>query len=75
MSDSKKAAIIIKLNQYSDTLKDLLRQIKKIENDNLSDINDRLSKIKKIREEIEKVGTDIDKAKKELILINSYSVN
>lgn len=57
------------------TLKNLISQIKEIEGDAQADVNVKLSQIKKIKEEITKVGMEIDSIKKEIKLLNSYSVN
>jgi peptidoglycan hydrolase CwlO-like protein len=57
------------------TLKNLITQIKEIEGDAQADVNAKLSQIKKIKEEITKVGMEIDSIKREIRLLNSYSVN
>ena len=62
------------MSVYAIMLRDLLSQIKEIEDDKISDTNEKLSKIKKIREKITKVGMEIDNAKKRLTLVD-YNIN
>jgi type I restriction-modification system DNA methylase subunit len=57
------------------TLRNLLGQIKEIEEDTQTDVTVKLSQIKKIKEEITKVGTEIDSIKREITLLNTYNVN
>jgi hypothetical protein len=57
------------------TVQNLLQQIKEIEGNAQAGNNEKLSQIKMIREEITKVGTKIDSIKKEITLLNAYSVN
>lgn len=65
----------VKLLIAADTIKQLLVQIQKIEDDVKTPDIEKLSQIKKIREEITKVGTEIDMLEKELILLNTHCVN
>jgi hypothetical protein len=73
-NETKNKSIILKMKKYNLILKDLLVQIKIVEEDINGDLNERLCKIKKIKEEITKVGTEIDNARKELTLVD-YSIN
>lgn len=73
--ETKKAQLTIQLKLCVDILKDLLNQIKYIENDTQASTNDKLLKIKKIREELSKVGTEIDSIKKEIKIIRTYNLN
>jgi hypothetical protein len=72
MSDSERQA---KLVVCKNTLKNLISQIKKIEDDTQSSNNEKLSQIKIIKEEITKVGMEIDTLKKEVTLLSTYSIN
>lgn len=74
-NDTRKITLNARLVVAKHTVQDLLAQIKEIEIDDQTDANEKLSQIKKIKEEITKVGTEIDSIKKELILLNTYSVN
>lgn len=71
----KKAQLTVKMKMCTHILKELLQEIKYIENDNKTPINDRILQIKKIREELSKVGTEIDNIKKEIKLTQTYSLN
>lgn len=75
MSDSMRISLSAKLLIYTNTVRDLITQIKKIEGDVQAPVNEKLSKIKMIREEITKVGMEIDKLKKEIMLLGAYSIN
>ncbi len=75
MSDSRKISLSAKLLVCTHTVRDLITQIKKIEDDVQAPVNEKLSKIKMIREEITKVGMEIDKLKKEIMLLGAYSIN
>ena len=57
------------------TIKDLLNEISKIENDTQAPVIEKLSKIKNIKEEISKVSCQIDNIKKECMLLNIHNVN
>lgn len=56
-------------------LKDFLSQLEAIEKDTESSIEDKRLQIEKIREEINKVGGEIDSLKREIMLLENYSVN
>lgn len=71
----RKIQLTIKMKVCMHTLKSLLRQIKAIEADTQSPINDRILQIKKIQDELSKVGSEIDNIKKEIKLIQTYSLN
>lgn len=73
--EAKKAQFAIQLRICSHILKQLLHEIKCVENDNQTSTNDKLLKMKKIREELSKVGTEIDNIKKEIKIINTYNLN
>lgn len=75
MSRSMNDILPAKLLVYSNQVKELVTQIKKIENDLQMPPKEKLSQIKIIRAELNKVGTEIDKVKKEIKLLSSYSVN
>ena len=75
MSDSRKITLNAKLVVAKHTVQSLLSQIKQIEGDTQTDVNEKLSQIKKIKEEIIKVGTEIDSIKREIKLLDDYSVN
>jgi hypothetical protein len=75
MSDSRKVSLSAKLLVCTHNVRDLITQIKKIEDDTQTSVNEKLSKIKIIREEITKVGMEIDKLKNEIKLLGAYSVN
>ena len=57
------------------TIKDLLAQIKKIEDDSQTPTIEKLSKIKNIKEEMTKVSAEIDFIKRECTLLTSRNVN
>lgn len=64
-----------KLLVYSSRLKELIKQIKILEDDTVTPPKEKASQIKIIREELNKVGMEIDKIKKEIMLIKQYGVN
>lgn len=72
---ARKISLNARLVVAKHTVQNLLQQIKQIESDVQTDVNEKLSQIKKIKEEIAKVGTEIDSIKKEITLLNAYSVN
>lgn len=57
------------------TLKNLLNQIKEIEDDAQVDANIKLSQIKKIKDEMTKVSVEIDSIKREIKLLRDHSIN
>lgn len=71
----KKVQLTIKMRMCTHILKELLQEIKYIENNNKTPINDRILQMKKIREELSKVGAEIDNIKKEIKLTQTYSLN
>jgi len=75
MDDSRKISLSAKLLVCTHTVRDLITQIKKIEDDTQTSANEKLSKIKMIREEITKVSVEIDKLKNEIKLLRAYSIN
>lgn len=74
-ADSRRITLNARLVVAKHTVQGLLLQIKEIERDVQTDANEKLSQIKKIKDEITKVGTEIDSIKKEITLLNAYSVN
>ena len=75
MSDFRRISLNAKLVVCSHTVKSLMVQISEIEADTQVPANEKLSKIKIIREELSKVGMEIDTVKKEIKLLNEYSIN
>jgi len=73
--EAKKSQLAIQLQLYSNILKDLLNQIKCIENDNQTSNNDKFLQMKKIRDELSKVGTEIDSIKKEIKIVHTQNLN
>lgn len=71
----KKDQFTVKMKMCSHILKELIQQIKYIENDNKISINDKILKMKKIMEELSKVGTEIDNIKKEIKLEQTRNLN
>lgn len=74
-NEARRITLNARLVVAKHTVQNLLQQIKEIESNVQTDVNEKLSQIKKIREEITKVGTEIDSIKKEITLLNAYSVN
>jgi len=74
-NDARRITLNARLVVAKHTVQNLLQQIKEIEGNAQTDVNEKLSQIKNIREEITKVGTEIDNIKKEITLLNAYSVN
>jgi hypothetical protein len=72
---ARKSSLVARLTVATHALKDLIYQIKEIENNNNNTPNENLLKIKKIREEMAKVGVEIDSLKKEITLLNTYNIN
>jgi len=56
-------------------LRERLSQLDAIEKDSETSIEDKRIQIEKIREEINKVGAEIDILKREIMLLETYSVN
>lgn len=74
-NDVRRITLNARLVVAKHTVQNLLQQIKEIEGNTQTDVNEKLSQIKMIRDEITKVGTEIDNIKKEITLLNAYSVN
>lgn len=74
-NDVRRITLNARLVVAKHTVQNLLQQIKEIEGNAQTDVNEKLSQIKMIRDEITKVGTEIDNIKKEITLLNAYSVN
>lgn len=64
-----------RLEECSKTLQDYNTELDVVEKDTSTSENERFLQIKKIREEINKVGVEIDNIKKEISLLNKYSLN
>lgn len=64
-----------KLMIAANSIKELVEQIKEIENDQTITPTEKLAQIKNIREEIKKVGTEIDNLKKEVTFLSSNQLN
>lgn len=75
MSEERRRDLAAKFLVCTHTLKNLLGQINRLQDDPTMSIDDKYAKIKIIRGELTKVGTEIDNIKKEIKLLNSYNVN
>lgn len=75
MSDWRKDQLAAKMMTCSWTLRELLTRIGELENDKELSMNEKVVQIKIIKDEITKVGTEIASIKKEITLLNAYSVN
>lgn len=75
MDRDKKAAVFTKMISCSELLKLFTKQLQNIENDLQLEVNEKQNQIKIIKDEISKVGAEIDIIKKEVKLINSYTIN
>lgn len=71
----KRAQLTIQMKLCADILKEYLRQIKNLENDNKISVNDKVLKLKKINVELSKVSQEIDSAKKEIKLLIGHDLN
>jgi len=65
----------LRLEECMRLLKDHIARIEAVEKDSETSTDDRLVQIKKIRAEIDKVGMEIDNIKKEIMILNKYSLN
>ncbi len=72
---SKQEMLSTRMLVAAHTARNLIEQIKKIEEDIQVPAIEKLSQIKKIREEITKVGAEIDDIKKSIMLLNTHNVN
>lgn len=75
MNDWRKDQLAAKMLTCSWTVRELLTRIAELENDKELSMNEKLSQIKIIKDEITKVGTEIANIKKDITLLNAYSVN
>ncbi len=75
MNDYRRVQLSTNMLICSYTVKKLLLKIAELEQDTEAPLEAKLSEIKKIKDEITKVGTEIDSIKKEITLLNDYSVN
>jgi hypothetical protein len=57
------------------TIKDLLAEISKIENDTQTPTIEKISKTKNIRQEISKVSLQIDNIKREITILTTHNIN
>ena len=75
MNDYRRVQLSTNMLICSYTVKKLLLKIAELEQDTEAPLEAKLSEIKKIKDEITKVSTEIDSIKKEITLLNDYSVN
>ena len=75
MSDWHKDQLAVKMLTCSWTVRELITQIAALENNTELSMNEKIAQIKIIKDEITKVGTEIASIKKEITLLNAYSVN
>jgi len=75
MSDIKRDQLAAKMLACNWTARNLLARIGALEADKELTLEEKFAQIKIIREEISKVGTEIDSIKKEIKLLNAYTVN
>jgi hypothetical protein len=75
MSDIRRDQLAAKMLVASYTARNLLERIGALEADKELTTEEKFTQIKIIREEISKVGTEIDSIKKEITLLNAYTVN
>ncbi len=75
MNSYRRALLSANMLACNYTVKNLLSKIYALEADTQTTSEEKLSEIKKIKDEITKVSTEIDSIKKEITLLNDYSVN
>ncbi len=75
MNDYRRALLSANMLACSYTVKNLLAKIYALEADTQTPAEEKIPEIKKIKDEITKVGTEIDSIKKEITLLNDFSVN
>ncbi len=75
VSDIRRDQLAAKMLVASYTARNLLERISALEVDAELTSEEKFTQIKIIREEISKVGTEIDSIKRELTLLNAYTVN
>lgn len=73
--DTRRDTLAAKMMVASFTVRDLLAKISVLEKTTELSLNEKLEQIKIIRDEIAKVGVEIDSIKREITLLNAYSVN
>lgn len=73
--DARRDGLAAKMLVASFTVRDLLAKISVLEKTTELSLNEKLEQIKIIKEEITKVGVEIDSIKREITLLNAYSVN
>lgn len=73
--DARRDGLAAKMLVASFTVRDLLAKISVLETSTELSLNEKLEQIKIIKEEITKVGVEIDSIKREITLLNAYSVN
>ena len=75
MSDIRRDQLAAKMLVASYTARNLLERIGALEADKELTTEEKFTQIKIIREEMNKVGMEIDSIKKEITLLNAYTVN
>lgn len=75
MSDIRRDQLAAKMLVASYTARNLLERIGALEVDKELTTEEKFTQIKIIREEMNKVGMEIDNIKKEITLLNAYTVN
>jgi len=74
-NEVRKIQLSTKMLVCSHTVKNLLARIHAIEVDEETTSEEKMLQIKNIQQEISKVGMEIDSIKKEITLLQTYSVN
>lgn len=72
---SRRDQLAARMMVCSYTMKELIVKIGDLEKDTQLSNEEKFEEIKNIRLEISKVGTEIDSLKKEIKLLESYSIN
>lgn len=72
---NRRRELSAKMYVCSYSVRNLLTQIEILEANKKLSIDEKMLQLKKIKEEITKVGMEIDNIKKEIILLNTSSVN
>ena len=75
MTVVRRDQLMIKMLICRYTVQDLLSKLSALEIDDQLSADEKFLQIKNIREEMSKVGTEVDDIKKEITLLNTYSVN
>ena len=76
MADLSKIAMLgVRLTVATQSMKNLLQDLDRLEADTKTPSNQKLEEIKKIKQELSKVGTEIDSIKEEITLLKAYRLN